>query len=208
MICNFWAIDRIGIADANMLNKLSPFFAIIMSIFILKEKPNKFEIGTVLVAFTGALFIIKPSTGVASIPALVGLYGGFGAGTAYTFVRKLGQQGERTPVIVFCFSMFSSLITIPFLIINYHPMSLHQWVYLVLAGCGAALGQLCITSAYKFAPAKEISVYDYSQVIFAAILGILFLGEIPDFLSIIGYIVIIGTAVFKWYIGNKRDSTG
>ncbi|MCR5587898.1 MAG: DMT family transporter [Lachnospiraceae bacterium] len=205
MICNFWAIDRLGIADANMLNKLSPFFAIIMSIFILKEKPNKFEIGSVLVAFTGALFIIKPSAGIASIPALVGLYGGFGAGAAYTFVRMLGKKGERTPIIVMWFSAFSSLIALPFLIFDYHPMSTRQLLCLIAAGCGAALGQMCITKAYTYAPAKEISVFDYAQVVFAAALGTIFLDEIPDIYSIIGYIIIIGTALVKWFVGLRLD---
>ena len=42
VICNFYAIDRLDLSDANMLNKLSPFFAIIMSIPILKEKPSAY----------------------------------------------------------------------------------------------------------------------------------------------------------------------
>ena len=101
LIANFYAIDRLGIADANMLNKLSPFFAIILSIFILKEVPTKTDIVATVIAFIGALFIIRP-TGLMSevIPALIGLYGGFGAGTAYVFVRKLGKKGEKTPIIV------------------------------------------------------------------------------------------------------------
>ena len=60
------------------------------------------------------------------------------------------------------------------------------------------LGQLCVTKAYSLAPAKEISVFDYSQVLFAAIWGFLFLGEIPDMFSRIGYVIIIGTALVKW----------
>ena len=58
--------------------------------------------------------------------------------------------------------------------------------------------QLCVTKAYSLAPAKEISVFDYSQVLFAAIWGFLFLGEIPDMFSRIGYVIIIGTALVKW----------
>jgi drug/metabolite transporter (DMT)-like permease len=69
----------------------------------------------------------------------------------------------------------------------------------MLAGVGASVGQFSITTAYKYAPAKEISVFDYTQVIFAAIWGMIFLGEIPVMLSIIGYIIIIGMAVLRWY---------
>lgn len=205
LICNFYAIDRLGLADANMLNKLSPFFAIITSIFVLKEKANKVEWTAVIIAFIGALFVIKPSFQITSLYGLVGVYGGFGAGVAYAFVRKLGKQGERGPVIVMCFSLFSTLVTLPFLIFNYHPMTGKQLVYLLLAGVAATGGQLCITTAYTKAPAKEISVFDYSQILFAALLGMLFLSELPDIYSLIGYILIIGVAIFKWWYALEQD---
>ena len=54
---NFYAVDHLNIADASMLNKLSPFFAVIFSIFILKEKPKVFQVLGVIIAFTGSLFI-------------------------------------------------------------------------------------------------------------------------------------------------------
>lgn len=59
-----------------------------------------------------------------------------------------------------------------------------------------------MTAAYTFAPAKEISVFDYSQVIYAAILGFLVFHEWPDRMSLIGYVLIIGTAIVKWYLNT------
>lgn len=203
LVCNFYAIDKLNIADANILNKLSPFFAIIMSYFILKEKANKVEWACVAVAFLGAVFVIKPSFQMEFFYALAGLLGGFGAGVAYTFVRKLGKQGERGPVIVMCFSVFSSLVTLPFMILQFRPMTWRQLICLLLAGVSATGGQLSITTAYTKAPAKEISVYDYSQVLFAALLGFIFLEQIPDWMSIVGYIIIIGSAVYKWRYTKK-----
>ncbi len=205
LICNFYAIDKLGIADANMLNKLSPFFAIILSIFILKEMPTVVDILATVIAFIGALFIIRPGGDMSVVPALLGLYGGFGAGMAYVFVRKLGSKGERTPVIVLCFSLFSCMVTLPFVIFDYHPMTWVQLLCLVMAGISASIGQFGITMAYKFAPAKEISVFDYTQVVFAALLGMFFLHETPVPLSIIGYIIIIGMAVLRWYMTLKQD---
>lgn len=206
LIANFYAIDHLGIADANMLNKLSPFFAIILSIFILKEIPNKFDIITTIIAFIGALFIIRPTGSFNAVfPALMGLFGGFGAGTAYVFVRKLGKKGVQTPIIVAAFSLFSCIVTLPFLIFNYVPMTPVQLLYLLLAGVSASIGQFSITNAYKYAPAKEISVFDYTQVIFAALLGIIFFGEVPVALSIIGYSVIIGIAIIRWQRNLKTD---
>ena len=206
LISNFYAIDRLGIADANMLNKLSPFFAILLSIVILKEVPNSFDILTTIIAFIGALFIIRPTGSFTAVfPALIGLLGGFGAGTAYVFVRKVSRKGVKTPIIVFCFSLFSCLVTLPYLIFNYTPMSAKQLIFLILAGVSASLGQFSITNAYKYAPAKEISVFDYTQVIFAALLGIIFLEEVPEVLSIIGYAIIICVAIIRWNRNRKLD---
>lgn len=205
LICNFYAIDKMPISDANMLNKLSPFFAIIMSTFLLKERASKTEWGFVVAAFTGSLLVIKPSFSAEFVYALIGMLGGLGAGIAYTYVRRLGIRGERGPVIVMCFSLFSCLVSLPFVILNYRPMTMDQLLCLLLAGVCATGGQFSITAAYTFAPAKEISVFDYSQVVFAALLGYLFLGQLADSLSYLGYLVIIGTAVAKWIYTMKKE---
>ena len=197
ILCNFYAVGTLNIADASMLNKLSPFFAIIFSIFVLKEKPKRKEWLAVIVAFLGALFVVKPSFHMESIPALIGLCGGLFAGLAYTFVRKLGQNGVKGNLIVFFFSTFSCLVVLPGVILQYKPMTGQQLLFLLLAGLAAAGGQFSITAAYTKAPAKEISVFDYTQVILAALLSLVVLGEWPDVYSFIGYAIIIGTAVAK-----------
>ena len=208
ILANFWAVDNLGIADANMLNKLSPFFAILMSIFILGEKPNRIEWISVVLAFIGAAFVAKPSSGIISLPALIGILGGFTAGTAYTYVRRAGLQGVRGPIVVAFFSIFSTLVLLPNLLMNFAPMSAGQFIFLILAGCSAAGGQLSITAAYQHAPARDISVFDYSQVVYAAVFGLLLFGEIPDVWSIIGYVIIIGTAFSKWYLVTQRVPSG
>lgn len=204
MVCNFYAVDHMAISDASMLNKLSPFFAIIFSAFVLKEVANRYEWLAVALAFVGALFVVKPSFSFEVVPALAGTLGGLGAGLAYAYVRKLGTRGEKSMIIVAFFSGFTSLMFLPYLLFCYQPMSGRQWLFLCLTGFAAAGGQIFITRAYAKAPAKEISVYDFSIVIFAAILGFFFLEQIPDAYSVIGYVIIIGTAVGKWYLAGHR----
>lgn len=206
IICNFYAIDKLTISDASLLNKLSPFFAVIFSIFILKEIADRYEWTFVIVAFIGALFVIKPTFSMEIIPAIAGVIGGMCAGLAYTFVRKLQSNGVKGPVIVLFFSAFSSIALLPNLIFNFTPMTFEQTLSLVMAGVSAAGGQFCITAAYKNAPAKEISVFDYTQVVIAAILGFLFLDQVPDMLSIVGYIIILSVAVLKWQYNLKKKS--
>ena len=117
MLLNFYAVDHLVLADANMLNKLSPFFAIIFSVLLLREKPTAVQIGGVLTALLGSVLIIKPGfEGAPFVPSLAGFISGAAAGLAYTFVRKLGARGENSLRIVFCFSLFSTLLTLPYFV--------------------------------------------------------------------------------------------
>ena len=205
ILCNFYAVDHLVLSDASMLNKLSPFFVVLFSYIFLHEKASPFEVGCVGIAFLGSLFIIKPSMQFTQmLPACIGFLGGLSAGSAYTCVRALSLRGEKGVKIVFFFSTFSCLFCIPFVLMDYTPMSLLQLFYLLMAGLFAAGGQFSITAAYANAPAKDISAYDYSQVIFSALLSIVLFGQIPDPFSWIGYIIIISTGIALFLRQRKR----
>lgn len=205
VILNFYAIDRLGsISDASILNKLSPFFALLFSALLLKEKPRLPELLFVALAFGGALFVVKPSFSAEALPALAGLLSGACAGFAYTCVRILGIRGERGLMTVFFFAAFSTAIALPFVLASYQPMTGMQWLFLLLAGVSATGGQFFITAAYRKAPAREVAVYDYAQVPFAAVLGAIFLSQFPDLLSVAGYAIIIGAAIGRTVYEHRR----
>lgn len=209
ILCNFYALGELDLADASILNKMSPFFAIIFSIFLLKEKIKPTQFFIVLGAFIGAMCVVKPSfVNVDAIPAFIALCGGMFAGLAYTFVRMLGQKGVKGAVIVCFFSGFSCVVTLPFLIFDFTPMTLAQLISLLFAGLAAAGGQFTITSAYCYAPAKEVSVYDYSQIIFAATLGFFVFGQVPDLLSWLGYFIICAMAVVMFFYNKNKNNQG
>ena len=213
IIANFYAVSEINISDAMILNKLSPFFAVIASIFILRERATLSQWGLITLAVIGAVFVVKPTFILSAVnggleggsfPAAIGLIGGICAGIAYSFVRKLSMHGERGMIIICFFSLFSCVVLIPPIIMTYQRPTGVQFLFMILTGCAALLGQVNVTKAYSYAPAREISVYDYSGVIFAAILGMIFLGEIPDMYSIIGYLIIIGASVMSFIYNNRE----
>lgn len=196
---NFYAIDRLVLSDAAILNKMAPFFTIIFSFVLMKEKIKPIPLIAIIVAFLGSILIVKPTMNFsATLPAIVGFAGGMGAGFAYACVRKLGSLKCNGKIIILFFSTFSMLLSLPYMIFNYNPMSLQQFLFLCCSGVCAAGGQFTVTAAYYHAPAREISVYDYSQVIFSTLLGIFFFGQYPDYLSLIGYFVIISMAILNF----------
>ncbi|MBD5143908.1 MAG: DMT family transporter [Ruminococcus sp.] len=203
ILCNYYAIDKLVLSDASMLNKMSPFFTILFSWLLLKEKLKPAQGIAVLCAFIGSLFIIKPSLDFSDFKAsAMGLLGGMAAGFAYSVVRVLGQKGVNKNFIVLFFSGFSCLVTLPYLVFQFHAMTISQVFILIGAGIAAAGGQFSITTAYCYAPAKEISVYDYSQIIFATALGFFLFDEIPDKFSFLGYVIIILSAISMFWYNN------
>lgn len=203
IIFNYYAIDNLVLSDANMLNKISPFLVVVFCALILKEKINLKQILAIIVAFIGALFIVKPSFDIRVVPYIIGFLSAVFAALAYTCVRMLGNK-EEYYTIVFFFSTFSLVTVLPMFIYVYEPMTTMQFIYLILAGIFASLGQFGVTLAYKYAPAKEISIFDYSNIIFSAILSIFLFGVYPDKLSVVGYFIIFAAA-FYMFLYNKRQ---
>lgn len=204
VILNFYAIDKLVLSDANMLNKLSPFLVVILCAIFLKEKINMTQISSIIIAFIGSLFIIKPTFSVEVVPYIGGLMGAVFAASAYTCLRAIGNK-EESYTIVFFFSMFSLVVTLPIFLYVYEPMQLSQLIYLLLAGVFASLGQFGITLAYRCAPAKEISIFDYSNIIFSAILSIFVFNQMPDILSVFGYVIIFSAAFYIFLYNKKLD---
>ena len=153
ILANFYAISNTNMSDAMMLNKLSPFFALLTSMIILKEAADGFQWAAILTALVGAVFVVKPSflfsnlgvNGSDVFPLVIALIGGICAGIAYAFLRKVTVNGERPIIVVAFFSTFSCIILIPFIVFTYQPITPMQLFY-----C-----QIFISSAYAACPAKR-----------------------------------------------------
>ncbi len=207
LVCNFYAIDHMLLADASILNRLSPFVTVFLCWLVLKEPLSKVQAASILVAFAGALCIIRPGLGAfSSFPALIATLGGIGAGSAMACVRWLTLHGANKAFIVFVFSFFSSLILVPYLLLHYQPMSWQQTLILCLAGLAATGGQFSVTYAYSKAPASQISIFDYTIVIFAGLEGFLLFNQLPDLFSWLGYAIIIGISLFVFFFEGHHKA--
>ncbi len=205
MIANYYAVDHLILSDAVVLQKIGPFCTIIFSAFILKEKPKFAQVGFVFIAFIGAALVANPALNGGLISDyLIAIGGGAGAGLAYTLVRKISNDGCNKNVMIAFFSIFSCLFCLPFTLVSYHPMNSMQWIYLLLAGFAACGGQIGVTYAYGYAAARDISVFEYFAVLFAALFSFFLFKEVPTFYAMIGYLLVIiaGVLVFKY---NRRE---
>lgn len=197
VFANFYALSKIPIGEAMTLNKTAPFFTVLFSWLWLKERANRHQLLSLILAFAGVLLVMRPGFRAAeSFAVLCALIGGLGAGLAYVCVHQLGRFRVDSGFIVLFFSAFSSLASLPFMFFDCRPMTLMQVLILLGAGAGAAIGQFGITAAYRFAEPRQIAVFDYTNVVFTAVFGFLFFSQTPDLLSVAGFVVILSAAVY------------
>ena len=203
VVLNFYAIANLTLADSSMLGKLSPIFVTIMACIFLKEKIDNKQVLSIIITFLGALLVIKPEFSLEMLPSLSGIMSAASAGVAYTLLRYLKDK-ESPDTIIFYFSLISVVFTAPFALVEYVQPTFTQLGLLLATGVFASVGQFGITYAYKFAKATEVSIYNYSAIVFGIILGFIFFGEIPDTLSLLGGAIIIAVAFYIFKHNQKK----
>lgn len=203
VVLNFYAIANLTLADSSMLGKLSPIFVTIMACIFLKEKIDSKQILSIIITFLGALLVIKPEFSLEMLPSLAGILSAAASGVAYTLLRYLKDK-ESPDTIIFYFSLISVVFTAPFALAEYVQPTFTQLGLLLATGVFASVGQFGITYAYKFAKATEVSIYNYSAIVFGIILGFIFFREIPDTLSLLGGVIIIAVAFYIFKHNQKK----
>lgn len=207
ILCNFYAVDHLVLSDASMLNKMSPFFVILFSFLILKEKLTPIQVTAVCGAFIGSLFIIKPTfLNMNLMPSLIGLCGGLCAGIAYTMVRVLGQRGQKGVSVVLFFSGFSCLVTLPVLIVklSYNDYVAGNCSSGSRSGCGRRTVRH-YSSLLSCTGERNLRLRLFSDHIFCDHWFLLF-HQIPDRFSVLGYVIIIGMAVWMFFYNQRHDA--
>ena len=203
----FYTFKTMTMTDAMTIRQLSPFFIIILAVIFLKEKISLRRIPVFLLVFLGSLLVIKPGMRLEIFPVIVGVLAAIFSAGAHVSLRNL-RLTDHPLVIVNYFAFVSGLMALVILIWqnNFVIPDFISLVSLILLGLAALGAQIGLTKAYQMAPASMVSLYTYSQIIFATLFGLLFFRELPDLLGIIGASLIIISGYLNYKLKFKFNT--
>ncbi len=198
----FYATQHMVSADAAILHRSSPFFVTLFSALFLREKLSFTQIIALLTAALGAVMVVQPRMNSGVVPAVVALLSAAAAGAAYTAISCLKGK-ESSACIIFYFSIFSCLSSLIIGGRRFIRLDSFGYVALLGIGCLAAIGQVLLTMSYKMAKASEVSIFNYSGVIFAGVLGAILFKETLNLISLVGMMLIILAALLIYFKRQK-----
>jgi len=188
-IAYFYSLTVMVLTDAITIKQLSPFFMILLASIFLGEKIGFKKITIFILAFLGALLVVKPGFHLDIFPAVIALLGAISTAGSHVALRSL-RLTDHSLVIVNYFGYSAGLVSLVMLLWQVIPDAFSLFILLLLGLVGLG-GQFLLIKAYQMAPTKLVSLYLYLQIIFGALLGVLFFKEIPDLFSIFGAFLII-----------------
>jgi drug/metabolite transporter (DMT)-like permease len=213
----FAALGLLPLPEVTALGYAAPLLVVVFAAMFLNEQVGLFRIGAVGLGLAGVLIVLALRLTALSGPtvetmqavgAMLAFTGAICAALAQIYVRKLVQT-EETSAIVFYFSITStllSLLTIPF---GWVLPSAPEFGLLILAGLLGGLGQIFLTSSYRFADASVVAPFDYASILFALGIGYFIFDEVPTRAMLTGAsLVILAGIIIIWrerQLGIRRN---
>ena len=215
MSLRFFALGVLTFPEVAALGFTTPLILTVLAGLILGETVRAFRLTTVALGFVGVLIVLWPTfdvNGDRSTPELIGAGAILGsaalAALAQIFVRRLVAT-EGTVQIVFYFSLLITLLSLLSLPFGWVLPSFDATMMLMTAGLIGGVGQICLTAAYRNAPASVVAPFDYTSMLLALVIAYFWFAEVPTSWTILGASVIIASGVVIIYreqrLGRRRN---
>jgi len=191
----FYAMARIPIAEVTPLGFTAPIFTALGAVLFLGERLHARRIGAVLVAFGGAMIILRPGFQEISLGALAQLSAAPLFAVSMLIAKKLTET-ETSPAIVASLTIFVTLALLPGALMNWRTPTMEELGWLFLTAVFATLMHLTMTQAFRAAEITVTQPFVFLQLIWATLLGYYVFDERPEIWIWIGGAVIVGSATY------------
>ncbi|MCY4205316.1 MAG: DMT family transporter [Bacteroidetes bacterium] len=199
LMCFFWTLISLSLAEATILFYTSPCLAALIATVILRERMSVYIILGFILCMIGVLCVIQPefifkAEQLDLLSVGVGLLGALLAALAFVSVRKL-RETDHALVIIFYFSFISIFASVPFVIVHHVLPTPTEWLFLIGVGISTHIAQIFLTRSLHKEHTSRAMGMSYIQILFAVSWGIVFFGDYPNILSLIGMILVVAGSI-------------
>ncbi len=194
----FAGLGYLPLPEVTAIGYAAPLLTVIFAAMFLGEDVRLFRLSCVALGMVGVLIVLSPrltllnggASHAEAFGALLVLGGAVFAALAQVFVRKLVQT-EKTPAIVFYFSLTATVLSLATLPFGWVWPSPSELALLIGAGLLGGVGQILLTSSYREADASLVAPFDYASMLFALAIGWFVFAEMPSRTVLAGAALII-----------------
>ncbi|WP_299628285.1 DMT family transporter [uncultured Tateyamaria sp.] len=194
----FVALGQIGLAQVAAVASVNPVLIALGAALFLGEPLGPRRIGAIIVALIGALIVIRPGAEVFQTAAVLPLLAAFCFASYTLITRRLGP-GEDPWTSLFYTGLVGAIVLTAIVPFAWTRLTWTGAGLLVLIAAFGTIGQFMLIRALSSADAGLLAPFNYTGLIFAGLLGLVFFGEVPDNWTLIGALVIASAGIYVWH---------
>jgi len=196
--CMYVALSLMPLAEATAIMFLNPLIITALSIPMLGEKVGARRWTAIVIGFVGILLIVKPGSDAMNPAAILPLIAAVSV-SMYILMTQIMRDLDDANATNFYTTAVGTVLFTAMLPFTYEDMSGFNWMLMIaMGGCGLG-GHFLLMKAFHMAPASLLAPFGYAHLVFAAIIGFIVFGDVPDLVSIIGALIIVGSGLYVWY---------
>ena len=204
MVCGFTAVSMLPLTQSTAISFSSPLFMTALSALILHEPVGRHRWAAVSVGFIGVVIMVHPDPShFAGVGVIFGLVSALGVAGAMIAIRELGAT-EPGPTIVFYFTLAGAVVGLASLPFGWVMPDLQTLILLICIGLLGGIGQLLLTEALRRATVAVIAPFDYTQLVWASLIGFFVWQETPQALTWLGALVVAASGIYILWRETRR----
>ena len=199
-----YAFSVASLTTIYTLSYTSSLFMIVLSGLILKEKIAREKWVAVGIGMIGVLIAMRPGAAVFEVAGLVVLLGTFLGSLNKILIRRLAATEHSLAIAIYP-NVTMILVTFPFLINSWTPLTWHDWGFFAIVGVITAVGQYAIAQSLRFAQGSTLAPIDYSTFLWVVMLDFFWWQKTPDMATVMGAAVIVGSNLYILFRSRREQ---
>jgi drug/metabolite transporter (DMT)-like permease len=207
MLCLFYALGRMPLSEVTALTFTAPLFATAGAALMLHERVRLRRWTATIIGFVGAMIVLQPGGDTLQPVALIALASAAFIAGAMLSIKSLSRTEHPNAIVIIMGLLMTPASLVPAAFVWTWP-SAETWLWLMVMGVAATIGQMLLTRALAAADASAVLPYDFSRLVFVSVLAYALFGEIPDAGTWIGAVVILASTGYIAHRERTVSQTG